>query len=133
MDRIIIISPVRGLIFPVYLILSLILLVISISYFRDLLVYAGFPPSLGYALAVEISFLSLALSPVNVVVKEFENPVIVPEYDVMYVFGFPIYVPRLERSRVKTLFAFNIGGAIIPLLLSITLLILMPEKNICLN
>ncbi|ABP94735.1 protein of unknown function DUF1614 [Metallosphaera sedula] len=128
LQRILIVSPVRGVIFPIYLILSLLLLVISISYFKDLLVYAGFPPGLGYALAVEISFLSLALSPVNVVVKEFKTPAIVPEYDVVYIFGFPVYLPKLERTYLTTLLAFNLGGAVIPLLLSLTLLYLSPGK-----
>ncbi|MEL9970966.1 DUF1614 domain-containing protein [Metallosphaera sp.] len=128
MKRILIVSPVRGLMLPIYVILSLLLLIISINYFKDILVYAGLPSGIGYALAVEISFLSLITSSLNIVVKEFKSPAIVPEYEVMYVFGFPIYIPRLERSYVTTLLAFNVGGAVIPLLLSLTLLYLLPHK-----
>ncbi|BCS92708.1 DUF1614 domain-containing protein [Metallosphaera javensis (ex Sakai et al. 2022)] len=128
MKRILIVSPVRGVIFPIYFILSLLLLVISVGYFKDLLVYAGFSSGLGYALAVEISFLSLALSPVNVVVKEFKSPAVIPEYDVVYVFGFPVYFPKLERTCLTTLLAFNLGGAVIPLILSLTLFYLSSSK-----
>ncbi|QKR00354.1 DUF1614 domain-containing protein [Metallosphaera tengchongensis] len=127
MKRILIVSPVRGVFFPIYLVLGLLLLLVSISYFEYLLVQTGLPKEIGYALAVEISFLSLATSPVNVIVKELRTPPIEPEYEVIYVFGFPVYYRRIEMPTY-TLLAFNVGGAIIPAFLSLTLLYLVSEK-----
>lgn len=58
------------------------------------------------------------------VIKEINKPALAPEVDVVYVFGIPFYVPRLSYQIRKTLVAINIGGAVIPTLLSLTLIAL---------
>lgn len=122
MERILVFSPIRGMMIPLYAVLSVILLLVSVSYFHDLLVYVGLGSSVSLLLAFQISFLSLALSPVNLVVKEVRKQALIPEVEVIYVFGFPIYVPRLESSYATTLVALNLGGAIIPVALSALLI-----------
>ncbi|AWR96461.1 DUF1614 domain-containing protein [Acidianus sulfidivorans JP7] len=124
LKRIIIFSQYRGIMFPIYILLALFLMIISIGYFKDVLLYIGISRKLSYILAFEISILSFALSPVNLVVKEVKREALVPRYDVIYVFGIPFYVPKLSQDYLTTLIAVNFGGAIIPLLLSITLLFL---------
>lgn len=123
--RIVIFYPFRGILFPVYLFMGLILVLVSIGYFKDLLLFVGVSKKLSYLFAFEISFLSLLLSPVNFVIKEVKRRAIAPRYDVVYVFGIPFYVPRLDIEYFTTQVAINFGGALIPLMLSISLLFLL--------
>lgn len=125
MKRIVIISHFRGIMFPIYVFLSLFLMLVSIAYFDDVLHYIGISSKIGYILAFEISILSFALSPVNLVIKEVKREALIPKYDVIYVFGMPFYIPRLSQDYLTTLIAINAGGAVIPLLLSATLTLFM--------
>ncbi|BAB65603.1 MULTISPECIES: DUF1614 domain-containing protein [Sulfurisphaera] len=122
--RVLILTPFRGIYAIGYAFLGLIIFIISIGYFSSLLKIVGVNEAISYFLAVELALLSLILSPVNIVVKEINRPALAPEVDVVYVFGIPIYVPRLSYQLRKTLVAVNVGGAIIPSLLSITLIFL---------
>lgn len=117
----------RGILFPIYALLSLFLMIISIAYFNDVLRYIGINEKLSYLLALEISVLSFILSPVNLVIKEVKKEALIPTYDVIYVFGIPFYVPKISRDYLTTLIAINIGGALIPLLLSVTLAFLIKK------
>ncbi len=128
LKRIVVFSPFRGILLPVYLLLGLLLMIVSLSYFKDLLIFVGISRKLSYFFAFELSFLSLALSPVNIVLKEVKKRDLSQSYDVVYVFGIPFYVPKLSLSYTTTLIAFNIGGALIPLLLSLTLLFYLFSK-----
>ncbi|NON62903.1 DUF1614 domain-containing protein [Acidianus sp. RZ1] len=110
------------MLFPVYVLLGLILLFISMGYFRDVLSFVGVNSKFSYLLAFEVSVLSLSLSPVNLVVKEVKRIAKIPSYDVVYVFGIPFYIPRLSHTYATTLIALNFGGAIMPLILSLTLM-----------
>lgn len=127
LERILVFSPIRGMMIPLYAVLSVVLLLVSISYFKDLLTYVGVAGGLSFFLAVQISFLSLVLSPVNLVIKEVKRRAFVPEIEVVYVFGFPVYVPRLERTYATTLLAINVGGAVIPTALSLVLTVLLSK------
>lgn len=120
--RILIFTPFRGIYAIGYAFLGLFIFIISIGYFSSLLKIIGINTAISYLLAFELALFSLILSPVNIVIKEINRPALAPEMDVVYVFGIPIYVPRLSYQIRKTLIAINVGGAIIPSLLSITLI-----------
>ena len=122
--RILILTPFRGIFAIGYAFLGIIIFFISIGYFTSLLKTVGVDPLISYLLAVELALFSLVFSPVNIVVKEINREALAPEVDVVYVFGIPVYVPRLAQRVMKTLVAVNVGGAIIPTLLSITLIYL---------
>ena len=120
--RILIIQHVRGLLAVVYVFFSFIMLIVTLGYFSFLFKSVGINDVYSFILAFSFSFLSFALSPVNVVVKEVDREALAPTIDVIYVFGIPIYVPRLSYQISKTLIAVNVGGALIPVIISSILL-----------
>ena len=122
--RILILTPFRGIFAIGYAFLGLIIFIASIGYFTDLLKMVGVDPFISYLLAVDLALFSLIFSPVNIVVKEINREALVPEVDVIYVFGIPFYLPRMAYRTTKTLIAINVGGAVVPTLLSITLIYL---------
>ncbi len=128
MKRIVIFSPYRGILMPLYFLLGLLLMVIAIGYFKDLLSLVGVNKQVSYFLAFEISFLSLTMSPVNIVVKEVKRQYMQEYQEVIYVFGIPFYIPRLSFGYSVTLIAINVGGALIPVLFSLTLLFLLGSR-----
>ncbi|MCE4599893.1 MAG: DUF1614 domain-containing protein [Desulfurococcales archaeon] len=73
------------------------------------------------------SFLILTsplLSFFNVVVKRIESPEVEElrvEVEFIYVYGLPIAVPRLRVSRRVTIIALNLGGAAVPVFVSLIL------------
>jgi len=122
--RILILTPFRGIFAIGYAFLGLIISIASIGYFTDLLKIVGVSSFISYLLAFELALFSLIFSPVNIVVKEINRQALVPEVDVIYVFGIPFYLPRIAYRITKTLIAINVGGAVIPTLLSLTLIYL---------
>jgi len=130
--RVIIIFPFRGIIGVIYVFFAFVLLLISSGYFTLLFKSVGLPAYLSYLLATELAFLSLILSPVNVVLKEINREAIIPEIDVYYVFGIPLYFPRLAVRYRKTLVAINLGGAVIPLSISLLLVFLVYSSSLVL-
>ena len=122
--RILIVRSFRGIFAIGYAFLGIVIFFISIGYFTTLLKTVGVNPIISYLLAVELALFSLLFSPVNIVIKEINREALVPEMDVIYVFGIPFYLPRVAQRITKTLVAVNVGGAIIPTLLSITLMYL---------
>lgn len=127
--RILILTPFRGVFAIGYAFLGIIIFFVSIGYFTSLLKTVGVNPLISYLLSVELALFSLVFSPVNIVIKEVNREALAPEVDVVYVFGIPVYVPRIAQRIMKTLIAVNVGGAIIPTLLSITLMYLAFKGN----
>jgi uncharacterized membrane protein len=76
----------------------------------------GISPSLMFWLLI----LTLVGSLVNIPIYKFENREVVGEQVVSY-FGMRFRVPRLERARA-TILAVNVGGALIPVALSVYLI-----------
>ncbi|MGC9118759.1 MAG: DUF1614 domain-containing protein [Thermoproteus sp.] len=70
------------------------------------------------AVAAASTFLSLLLSPFHVVIYTARRRVYYPAFGVMYVFGIPIPVPQIAVQEQIARLAVNIGGALIPLILS---------------
>lgn len=122
--RILILTPFRGIYAIGYAFLGLIVFIVAIGYFTSLLKIVGIDPDISYLLAVELALFSLIFSPVNIVIKEIDRQALQPTMDVVYVFGIPFYLPRISYKIIKTLIAVNVGGAIIPTLLSLTLIYL---------
>ena len=122
MGRILILMPFRTAFLPFYLIMGVLIFLTATGYFATLFSQYGVPYAIAGFLAFNVSLLSLALSPVNVVVKERVRKVAVPEMDVVYVLGIPYYIPRIRVMEDKSVTAVNLGGAVIPVLISLALL-----------
>ncbi|BCU68976.1 DUF1614 domain-containing protein [Stygiolobus caldivivus] len=120
--RVLVLYPVRGVMALVYTFFAFLMLIITLGYFAFLFKSIGINDVYSLALAFSFSFLSFVFSPVNLVLKEINREALLPEVDVIYVFGIPVYVPRLSYQARKTLVAINIGGAIIPVAISSILL-----------
>ncbi len=116
--RILIFLPFRGVSALVYGLMAVLMAFISFNYFLTLFRFASFSYAQSILAASLASFVSLMASPLNLVVKEVNRKVIAPAVDTVYIFGIPIYFPRLQVSLFQTLIAINLGGALIPALLS---------------
>jgi uncharacterized membrane protein len=95
-------------------------------------VYVAQSSTLSYALPLGILsailiVLSPALSFVNLIVKRIKTGIIENVLELQYVdfFGIPIPVPKMTFREETMSIAVNIGGALVPLFVSITLFILM--------
>ena len=87
----------------------------------------GLSLSVGYAIALAMVLLSMMFSVVNIAVMEIPRQVTMPEIEIEYVsiFGIPYPIPRIRLVGSKTIIAVNVGGAVIPLVISILILVLM--------
>jgi len=85
----------------------------------------GIGPHLGYAIALAMVLLSMILSFVNVVIAEVPRHVLVPEIDYVSFFGIYYPIPRLRLVESKTVIAVNVGGALIPLSISLLMISFM--------
>ncbi len=81
----------------------------------------GFSPIIGVALSFAMFYLSLALSPVNIVLKEIRTRIYSVRYETEYVYFFGIPIPVISKRIVenKILVTLNVGGALIPLTISL--------------
>ncbi|MUN28815.1 DUF1614 domain-containing protein [Sulfuracidifex metallicus] len=121
--RIIFLIPFRGIAsIVIHIFLGIFIAILATSYFAEIFSYLGLPIYLSYGLGIEIAFLSLLLSPINIVIKKVENNVFSIQQDVVYFFGIPIVVPRPFEQRMYTYIALNAGGAILPLITTLFLL-----------
>jgi len=85
----------------------------------------GLSLSMGYAIALTMILLSIMFSVVNIAVMEIPRQVVMPEIEYVSIFGIPYPVPRIRLVSSKTIIAVNVGGAVIPLIISMLILILM--------
>jgi uncharacterized membrane protein len=130
MKRLLIFLPFNKVLLPVYILLGLFMVIISIAYFREALTYAGYPHSIAYIIATLASFASLSTSPINLVLKTIPRKYITQSFEVFYFFGIPIYLPKLKIVEDKIIIAINFGGAIIPLVVTILLLLTFDLTNL---
>jgi uncharacterized membrane protein len=123
--RIIFLVPFRGIgSIILHVFLGIFIAILATSYFAEIFAYI-LPLYLSYALGLDLAFLSLALSPINLVVKRVENEVLSIQQDVVYFFGIPIVVPRRFSERTYTYIALNAGGALLPIATTIFLLVFL--------
>jgi len=99
-------------------ILFLFLLVVILTFLFPFITVAAFKAAglPGWA-GLLILWLSLIGSFVNIPIKEIKTGRIVQEWGVIYFYGIPYYVPKL--SEEKLIIAINVGGALIPLFVSL--------------
>ncbi len=121
MDRIVIHPPGHPLLLGAYIVLSL-----GLAFLASAIVLEATGGGLYAGLVSMLVLLSPALSFVNIVVKEVEGEnALELGIEYMVIYGLPLPVPRLRYTRRRTLIAVNVGGAVIPVLVSLILLALL--------
>ncbi|MCY0860168.1 MAG: DUF1614 domain-containing protein [Sulfolobaceae archaeon] len=108
-----------------YYIASIILFIITYTYITALFEYLRISQIVAFIFAFSISILSLVFSPINIVIKEIERKRIleIGKDQVIYIFGIPFYFPSIKiEQRSNTYIAINVGGALIPFIMSIILI-----------
>ena len=113
--RIIIATPFYGVLGILYAGLAVLLLPFFMFSFVDVLRSAGMHPIAALLLGSSVTLLSLATSPVNVVIYTLSRRQYIPVVDYVVVFGMPIPMPRIVLQQEKSYIAINVGGALIPL------------------
>ncbi len=125
--KVIISFPSHPLMFILYLFLLFPLFVSAPYVFGYLSSLLGISRPTAFVLGPLIFLLSLVLSPFNIVIKRISTgkQMIILEQRYVYFFGipFPVVTPRVVKQEI--VLAINIGGAIIPIGLSLLLLLKM--------
>jgi len=78
----------------------------------------GFSLGESFILALTMIFLSAIFSLVNIPVLRVVREIEVPTIRYVYFFGIPYTIPVFVRRKRKMIIAVNLGGAVIPLILS---------------
>ncbi len=129
--KVIISFPSHPLMIILYLFLLFPLFVSAPYVFGYLSSLLGISRPTAFVLGPLIFLLSLILSPFNIVIKRISTgrQMIVLEQRYVYFFGipFPVITPRVVKQEI--VLAINIGGAIIPIGLSLLLLIKMAMES----
>lgn len=117
---------------PMFLLLFLLLAfmpLIWLLFIPSALAYAFQPLGLdqptSHTIAIIMMLLSLTLSFVNIAIVEVPRQVLAPDIDYVSFFGIYYPVPRLRLLTSKTVVAINVGGAIVPLAISLLMISLM--------
>jgi len=131
--RVIVFLPVRGFMALGYFFFGLILTVVSVPYYLIILRSVGVGSAESLFMALAIPFLSLLSSPVNLVLKETSRPVFTQVIDRVYFLGITILLPRLGLTVRTTLIAINVGGALIPSILSLVLMSYLSANSLALT
>lgn len=106
-----------------FLILGILVLMpmFMLGMFTTLLRSVGLDFYSGFTISLTILVFSVVLSPINLPVFKVEKNVYVPTVEFVVVFGIPYPVPRLSLSTRRIVIALNLGGALIPLMISLYL------------
>ena len=111
---------------PFYLLLFLVVgLLLAAASMTSLMLsfrLAGLGTWLSYMLASTMVALAVLLSPFNLVVAEYESRVLVPVVRRVEFFGLPIHIPDIVYALRKTTVAINLGGCLIPVIVSAVML-----------
>ncbi len=113
--KVVIALPFYGLLGILYASLAVLLTPFFMFSFVDVLRSIGMHPLAALLLGASVTFLSLATSPVNLVVYTLSRRQYMPVVDYVVVFGIPVPVPRIVFREEKSYIAINVGGAVIPL------------------
>lgn len=118
--RRLIFRPISILYFAILLLWLLMLLPFISLFLREIFVqHLGLPPELFLVLLL----LSLLGSFVNIPIAELESLQPIYTYREVSFFGVTWYIPRVEMGWRKTIIALNVGGALVPILVSLYLLL----------
>ncbi|NAZ34162.1 MAG: DUF1614 domain-containing protein [Pyrobaculum sp.] len=113
--RVVIAFPFYGVLGILYAGLAVLLLPFFMFSFVDVLKSVGMHLLAALLLGSSVTFLSLATSPINVVVHTLSRRQYVPVVDYVVVFGMPIPTPRIVFQEERSYIAVNVGGAAVPL------------------
>ncbi len=129
--RVVITPPVHPVLLLVYSVLLLPLILVSHGFLAAAFSTLGVHPLVGFGLSVFMLLASLALSPVNVVVREIGSGVVRVEYRTDYVYFFGVPVPVVSRVVVedRVFLAVNLGGAVVPVVASSGMLALVAGSH----
>lgn len=119
--RVIISLPIHPVMLVFYMITVLPLILVAQIVVVKAFTLLGFSPAVGVMLSFTMFYLSLALSPVNIVLKEIGTKIYSVRYEAEYVYFYGIPVPVISKRLVenKILVTLNVGGALIPLAISL--------------
>lgn len=118
-NKIIIFQPMS----PIYLIFLLFMSIFLLPYLVITGIIFGHALEIPPYLAFIIFLLSLFGSYVNIRIKEVESIQPITYFREAYFFGIRWHIPEIRYGPGKTVIAINVGGALIPLLFSLYLLI----------
>ncbi len=129
--RIIVSLPVHPIIMAFYIFLAIPLMLVAQVVISKIFTYLGINVVFGFMMAFSMIFLSLMLSPFNILLKEIATGIYSVRYETRYVSFFGIPIPVIDRKIVenKILVAMNIGGAVIPILISSIIILRMLMSN----
>ncbi|AAL63887.1 conserved hypothetical protein [Pyrobaculum aerophilum str. IM2] len=113
--RVILAWPFYGVLGLFYAGLAVLLMPFFTVSFVEVLKTAGVYTVAAVALGISITVLSLATSPVNIVIYTLTRREYLPVVDYVVVFGIPIPLPKVAMREEKSYIAVNLGGAVIPL------------------
>jgi uncharacterized membrane protein len=116
--KVVIALPFYGLLGILYAGLAVLLTPFFMFSFVDVLRSIGMHPLAALLLGASVTFLSLATSPVNLVVYTLSRRQYMPVVDYVVVFGIPVPIPRIVFQEEKSYIAINVGGAVIPLVVA---------------
>ncbi|MFN3805187.1 MAG: DUF1614 domain-containing protein [Pyrobaculum sp.] len=112
--RVVIAIPFHGVFGLFYTVLAVLLLPFFMTSFVEILKSAGLSTIAALLVGGAISLLSLATSPINVVIYTTKRRIYTPVVDYVVVFGMPIPIPRIATREEKSHVAINVGGALLP-------------------
>jgi len=123
--RLIISFPAHPFMFWIYLFITIPLFLLAQEVLTKTFINLGFSRNIALFIAGNLFFLSLILSIFNLKVKEIGTRtyrvVFEKQYISFYGFPFPVIMPRFVENKI--VIALNIGGCIIPIIMSSILLI----------
>ncbi|MCD6480463.1 DUF1614 domain-containing protein [Candidatus Bathyarchaeota archaeon] len=118
--RRLIFRPISMLYFTILLLWLLMLTPLISLFLRAVFVeYLGLPPEL----FLIVLLLSLLGSFVNIPIAELESPQPVYTYREASFFGVTWYIPQVEMGWRRTVIALNVGGGLVPIIVSLYLLL----------
>ncbi len=129
--RLLVYPPGHPALLGVYVVLAVVLAFLASTIVFEAASLAGEENALLYSnLVAALILLSPAMSFLNIVLGEVEHGEdrLTVEIEFVVAYGLPIPVPRLKVSRRRTIIAVNVGGALIPVVISIILFYLLYER-----
>ncbi len=125
MGRIIVSLPMHPIMLWIYLFFTIPLFILAQGVIAKSMLYLGFSRALALFIAGNMFFLSLLLSIINIKLLEIGTKkysiVFERKYIVFFGIPVPIYSPRVVENKV--IIAINLGGGLLPVIISIVLLI----------
>jgi uncharacterized membrane protein len=123
MDRMIRAPVSLPLLFLLIILIPILLFMLFVNVISISFVKLGLPPALAFFLI----FGSLFGSFMNIPLTEFETEGDVVTYTPSKQFGWFFPQPNIERRTIKTVLAVNVGGAVIPIFISVYLIARFPQ------